>query len=344
VQDESNITLDNVEPVVESLEEGSFGYFMRPVYLGKINELASDYLPDISATGFLKEIEKITASRFFVDESSNSVRIFHLKNILNSNDSVDITGYSEEVKEQVIKKYDGYKLSFKAPADDYYSTRIKEPTGLLTVKPPVQSFENLPVTGNTPNDLRLVLDENVYYRFYEINFLRSSGWEFYSENNLNLQTSGGEFKIETAFSPVLVEKINGKIFSRVDKEGTFLCMNESSHDDFRLFFHRGDFNGIPLCTGDVYDNNGDKIPSANLSIRWDGEYGLYNQLYKEYIDLMVNKYREEKRFINWPAWFLNSFPWWKKFRVHHTNYLVSSIDLDIDANNITFNDTVMIPV
>ena len=171
-----------------------------------------------------------------------------------------------------------------------------------------------------------------------------SGWEFYSENNLQLKTEDGEFAIESKFTPLLTEKIDGKIYSRIEKEGSFYCLNQSNYDDLRLFFYRGIYQGKPLCTNSIYDHDGIKIPTANLELKWDGSYGLHNKLFKEYVDLMVNKYREETRIVNWPSWMLGSFAWQKKYRINHINYLVKSIDFDIYENKIDMKNTILVPV
>jgi hypothetical protein len=39
----------------------------------------------------------------------------------------------------------------------------------------------------------------------------------------------------------------------------------------------------PLGTNDVYNAFGDKIPEANLSLKWDGEYGIYEKYAKTYV-------------------------------------------------------------
>lgn len=39
----------------------------------------------------------------------------------------------------------------------------------------------------------------------------------------------------------------------------------------------------PLLTNDVYDGQLTKIPEANLSLKWDGQYGIYERFAKEFI-------------------------------------------------------------
>jgi hypothetical protein len=366
VEDDNTLSLD-ITPVVSSLTDVArfsdlyYIYLTRPIRDGILEEKSKNHLPEINCGEFLHEVEKLTASKVFVDESSETCNIISLKNILKGNEIIDVTEFAGEVTDQVMGKQEGYKLSFDNPGEDeYWSSRIKEPTDIHTIKDPVAEWINLPLTGNSNNDLRLVLYNNCYYRYYTISFLRSSGWEFYSENILKLQEGKGKLSIQTKFSPVLIENYVSfnpiMMFPRVDKEGEFLVMGKGAYDDFRLFFYRGNYSVevwktdhyetyiFPLTTNDVYNPLGAKIQQANLALRWDSEYGLYNQLYKEWIDLLVNHYREETRFINWPGWMLNSFAWWKKYRVNHMNYLVKSIDIELTPSGTRIKDTVLVPV
>ncbi len=380
VEDEYNLTID-VDPVITTLNPGEpdayTAFFALPLYDGLIEESTKNHVPEINAGDFIKEVEKLTASCLFVDESSNEYRFLFLKDIIKSADVIDVSEFAGDIKEQIVFKKDGYKLTYEEPTDEIWENNVKQFTDLLNVKDAVASLMVIPLSGNTNNDVRLVINENMWYRFYEINFLQKSGWEKYSMNILNFKDAGGEFSIQTKFSPLLslidtkiIEygqgfnytiRVYSLLMPTIEKEGKFMLMNEYNEDDFRLFFYRGMINNrienyvfsqlvsfeevpMPLSTHDVYDSSGVKIPTANLSLRWDGTYGLYNQLYKEYIDLMVNQYREETRFVNWPAWMLNSFTWWKKYRINHMNYLVKSIDLDISPRGVKIKDSVLVPV
>jgi len=358
VEDEFNISFD-ITPIVSSLSSGTnYITIFKPHVTGLISEEAKNHLPEITCGNFLKEVEKLTSSRVFINESSRECRIIFLKNIINSNDVDDITTFAGSVSDQSITKESGFKLAYENPSDDeYWSSRIAEITDLMTLRDPVATAADLPLLGSNNNDVRLVLGENAYYRYSTVGFLRSSGWDFYSENFLQLQSGEGKFSIQTKFSPLLVKSFTYMMFPFINKEGQFMIINQSTHDDFRLFFYRGEYSfqawrtdhfetiSFPMCTNDVYNPAGVKIPAANLSLRWDGEYGLYNQLHLDHVNLMVNRYREETRYVAWPAHMLNSFAWWKKYRVNHLNYLVKSIDAEIlQSGEVVNKNTVLVPV
>ncbi len=348
VIDDITISLDTV-PLVQSIYSEGVGSIYKIVNIGHAIRKAADHLPGNSCAEFLQELEKLLAFRIFPDESTNKVRIIFLKNIINSNDVEDLSDIASIETEQSLDMIDGFKLSYEDPSDDArWSDRITELEPMLNIKDSVATFAALPIIGSENNDLRLVTSENCYYRFITVSFTKVSGWEFYSENVLPMQTASGKLTIESKFSPVLTVKAANFLWANVEKEGKFIILDERANDDYRLFFYRGDLQNfptpVPLLTNDVYNAAGNKIASANLSLRWDGQYGLYEQLYREYLDLMTNKYRESTRYVKWPQWMLNSFAWWKKYRVNHQNYLVKSIDIELTAGGVKIKDSVMVPV
>lgn len=337
-----------------------------PIYDGHSNESPSNHVPEIKSGEFLKEIEKLLGCRMFIDESSRECQILFLKDIIKENIVTDISGYTGTILNQPLNCMDGYEFEFESPSgDERWGARIKELTPEMIIKDPVATKDNLPMDGQH-NDIRLVIDENAWYLYHNVYFMRNQGWDFFCENILNIKIGKGEFSISSKFSPMLTEKVSvaGKeneimydfTFLSVEKPGSLLILNQSNKDDFRLFFYRGLKNHqiwayhqfrvvqIPLCNNNVYDQNGVKITEANLSLRWDSEYGIYNQFYKEYFDLLLNKYREATFYINWPEHMLNSFAWWKKYRINHQNYLVKSIEMEISNLGTRMKNSVLIPI
>jgi len=62
----------------------------------------------------------------------------------------------------------------------------------------------------------------------------------------------------------------------------------------RLLFYRGmqkDSNNddYPMGSSDVWDYDWNKISDANLSLRWDGDYGLYEKCWKGFLHWWINR-------------------------------------------------------
>ncbi len=90
----------------------------------------------------------------------------------------------------------------------------------------------------------------------------------------------------------------------------------------------------PLGTNDVYDGELTKIPEANLSLKWDGEYGIYNKYAKEFIYWFNNLTKPVTiRFQPTPADLFIDFS--MKIRVNGINYLIDEIRGEIKDNQMS---------
>lgn len=102
----------------------------------------------------------------------------------------------------------------------------------------------------------------------------------------------------------------------------------------RFLFYRGiqwdSLHGsYPLGTPDVYDQEGNKIAEANLALKWEGEYGLYNQLWKPVIENFILKTRTVEIERLFTAVEIRNFDFSEKVRVKGVDYLVKEIKIPI---------------
>lgn len=90
----------------------------------------------------------------------------------------------------------------------------------------------------------------------------------------------------------------------------------------------------PLGTNDVYDGELTKIPEANLSLKWDGEYGIYNKYAKEFIYWFNNLTKPVTIIFQLtPADLFIDFS--MKIRVNGINYLIDEIRGEIKDNKMS---------
>jgi len=75
-----------------------------------------------------------------------------------------------------------------------------------------------------------------------------------------------ENPIQTALYEVIMDFFSYYVY-------TFESISQTSNEE-KLY---------PLATNDVYTADLTKIPEANLSLKWDGEYGIYNRFAKDFI-------------------------------------------------------------
>ena len=80
----------------------------------------------------------------------------------------------------------------------------------------------------------------------------------------------------------------------------------------------------PLGTSDVYDAFGTKIPEANLSLKWEGQYGIYERFAKTFVE-WKNERAKAVTFYFQPEAKDLSFDFSKKYRVNGIDYLIDEI-------------------
>jgi len=90
----------------------------------------------------------------------------------------------------------------------------------------------------------------------------------------------------------------------------------------------------PLATNDVYGADTAKIPEANLSLKWDGEYGIYNKLAKDFL-YWFNNIAKQVTIIFQPSPADLFFDFSKKIRVNGIDYLVDEIRGEIRDSSIS---------
>lgn len=79
-----------------------------------------------------------------------------------------------------------------------------------------------------------------------------------------------------------------------EQKGNGVEREESEPFSARLLFYRGmqpdsNTDDYPMGSYDNLDMNENQIAGRNLSLKWEGEFGIYNQLYKNYITWWLNR-------------------------------------------------------
>jgi hypothetical protein len=89
----------------------------------------------------------------------------------------------------------------------------------------------------------------------------------------------------------------------------------------------------PMGTNDVYDAFGTKIPEANLSTKWDGEYGIYEKLAKPFIK-WYNEMTKAVTVVFMPNAEDLFMDFSQKQRINGIDYLVDEIRVEIKDDEI----------
>ncbi|MFN4254530.1 MAG: hypothetical protein ACK4Q5_05950 [Saprospiraceae bacterium] len=104
----------------------------------------------------------------------------------------------------------------------------------------------------------------------------------------------------------------------------------------RLLFYRGyntsTIGPVPFGSLDVKNMVAGAV-IANYSLFWDGQYGLYEKWWKEWLDFL-SKTKKVERKIRLSAGDLAALDMTKKYRIHNVDYLLGRVSVNITMRGI----------
>jgi len=90
----------------------------------------------------------------------------------------------------------------------------------------------------------------------------------------------------------------------------------------------------PMASQDVYDTLGNKIPDANYSLKWQGEYGIVNKFGQPVIDFL-NKAKPVKILKRMTPEQLKNIDFSKKKRINGNHYLITQVNGELLEKEIS---------
>lgn len=313
-----------------------------------------NHVPSIKIYDFLKECFKTFGIVPFVQ--GNSVKIKLFKNILTDKNVVDISSHTALIKDIENPAISGYKLSFKDDSNDkFWSDQVKvhKIETKYTICASVQTKNNLPVIGSNTNDVRLVIGENAWYVFNKSFLNTDNNWKFLSYNLLDAISEDGGLVKDSQFSPILsgLTGLNADLYYMPKMDIPFACKNFPSDKQMapRLLYYQGlkTVGAFPLtfniyyASGDIYPFTGHGSPAADLSIRWDTEWGLINKFLKEELHWQLTIRKDCISMSYWPNKLHANFDYSKKYRCRGVDNIVKSrkYTLDFETEQVEYNET-----
>jgi hypothetical protein len=275
-----------------------------------------DYMIDYLVTDFIRNLEKMFCGTLFVNDRQRTVKFLLFREIISQKELISINKVTSEIAISQGESFEEYNFKF-LPDDLAYPTENIKPLSIGTIKAPVDTYATLPTSNNVPNDIRLVLDEDYFYHF-TYDTVNGPHWERYTPNiQLETEEPSEEKKILLIESEIFTlpmfmgpdnfftvnpSKYTHTYWPWANNKG-FIPFKDLSDPATirmtpRLLFYRGlqkdnsyPQNQYPLGSMDVYNALKKyanpplppKIDGANISLQWDGEYGLIENFYKEYL-------------------------------------------------------------
>lgn len=301
------------------------------------------HFPNLTAKEFFQQLDYLFGLKTIPGESTKQVRFRLMEDIIKDSSYEDITNIAGKITDKPLSETNTFGILLRPVEDDYYKERIKYITAEHTIKDAVATEGDLPSTNNSTNDVRFVTDKSAYYIWKIAAFgtrqlktttnIYLGNWEFFSEW-IDYGDVDGDILFESKFAPIPKYGLYYLYGFRRDIPRVEIATNHENSTEvtdggMRLMFFYSDL-GFPTCNSE----------NDELSLRLNGEKGIYENLHKNHIHWKQNRYRQCVCKIQWPVYLLNDFAWEKKVRIKDTNYLVEKFTMYIRHDDrIRFGNT-----
>lgn len=303
----------------------------------------ADLMPDMLVSDFLKSLRNKLNLAVIV-EAGGKVRIVKRTNLVNQ-------AFTRNITEKVTGSPSILSIT---PPDGFKLSQIQDTTDLLFkdfwqdiepvisyLKDPVANTAELGALEPTINEIRLVQSLNKYYRYQKQNTgTWYYGWQEFSLPYQNYLSGNREETFESAFSTldmVDYQRVIGGPFIRMPytkQQGN--CSEAPEYTDFkaRLLLYRGLLNDstnnpTPSGSNDNLDREGNVLAGKNLTLSYEGAYGLYEQLWKDYIAWWMNRKQ-----VNWMVKNPDELQFNEKYAIDGKHYLLKKRTINLGVNSI----------
>ncbi len=328
-----------------------------------------DHVPAYLISKFLINIKKVFGCGYFINHITKKVRIKLFKNIIKNAEIIEFSkNVNPNYRINPIDYEDGYECKFTFDDVDISANDGNIDPILKnqhTIADDVLTFFDLPDYGWAnylhQGEARLVKNENAYYFLKQGEDLGGGNfeytWTFLTWNFYPLISGKGELQINPEISPLMMTRYNWGETSFIllpqCDENLFKNPNfyigencKENKNEFlpRLMFYRGmhldsDEDNYPLGTNDIYDYFGSIIGS--LSLLWEGDYGLLENFWKEYIYWYFNIKKEVEFTKILTAKDISILDFSAKHRINRINYFINEINVTLTNNEIKPAELIM---
>jgi hypothetical protein len=306
----------------------------------------SRHVPDMTLGEFLNAIRVFLGLQIDFSLASRKAIITPLRELVTRVSAAteeDWTALCEPQAANSENEAQGFTLRFEPDeSDKFVEEKVKSLDGMLLAAP-VQVVADLPAFPQNPTEVRLVRAENVYYKAVLDEETDTYSWEYFSEPLQDFVQGDGQQSVSTVAMPLtmfrgLEENYGREWLVPAVKQPLSLTGLGKSRQLFglRLVFYRGlhkdSLNNVyPLASSDVYNWQGQKI--ADKSLRWDGQEGLYRNLYVDWLQFLGGT-RLSKRKVRLEAAHLSRLSFGQAVRVDGVRYLIYRVRVTLPINKL----------
>jgi hypothetical protein len=200
------------------------------------------------------------------------------------------------------------------------------------LKAPVQFYDNLNDLDATPNEIRLVTKTGYYYQFTEIveDTIKKYTWKLFSKDFQDLVIGKNPEQISAKASSLpmfVIQRNPGGAFIRcphAEQLSNSTLRPEAVPCTLRFLLYQGmvpNSLGVryPYGSSDNLDPAGEPLENANLSLKWQGESGLYAQLWRSYLN-----WWNRRKVVTWLIADPSRLDFFTVYEINNSNYLLKT--------------------
>ena len=346
--------------LVNHFVENEFLDNSTKIFKAKSGLNLQDHVPDWTVYDLLKHLGNLFGMGYEIDNQRKILTFNFLEDILTETSCEDITHLvTEPLRVNFDKQIKGIKLIQKGPSSDKYFENVKSLDGLNYLGV-VATFFELPETG-TLNDCYFVTILNGYYAWkynpdtYRFDWVRHSNNFIQAiENGNDTQDFSSELCPVLMRSPQRIDDVlgapnRGWLIPASHQPGKFEGAPEMYQTKWVagiLFYHGlypdSQAADYPFASNDIYDPSGAAISGSELSLRLDGDNGLYEKKWKRYLTWRTSTPSVTARILPDDN-FLQGLKFSKKYTINGVKYLIAEYRGSINRTGAGIAELTLLP-
>lgn len=304
----------------------------------------ADSMPDMLIPDFLMSIRNFLNIAYIINGDQG--RIVKRQDLIHAGAAIDITNQAIGSPELLQISTDGFKLEWIKDDEDElwgeeYFQRIENFLDFLEA--PVPNQAALGALSPRVNEIRYVTSLDTYFRYQWAEYaegLFRYQWVSWSRNFQNWIDGNGKEAFSSDVAPILEVMYRRSISTGlircpwVDLLGSYSEEIEIPKFALRILFYRGmiqDSLGdlYPFATYDNLGRTGSPLTGKNLSIRFEGDSGVYAQLWKDYLLWWMSRKQ-----ITWTIKDPSTLKFNEKYAIDGKHYLLKKRTINLGVNSI----------
>ena len=344
-----SVTKSVTKTIYGRQSDGSWGPIQRTVIVTTINREFNtwnlqDFLPDILIKDFILTIRTLFNLAITID-NQGFVSIIKRKDLVTSGKSVPLNAKAMGLPLITISDNTaGVKLHWEHEENDLLFSQgfknIYDDPKLL--KPPVDTLDELTLISATINEIRLVISYSLYYQYAgeEVNGVTEYSWKVFSNDfqDFIIGDKPDEYNALASTLPMIhFQRSIGGPFIRCPHAAQLsssIIRSASLPCSLRFLFYRGmveDSTGTlyPYGSSDAFNPEGELLPEASLSLKWQGETGLYAQLWKDYLT-----WWKKRKVVTWTITDPSMLDFFTVYEIDNNHYILKNRSISLKYEGV----------